>query len=363
MVNHPHFMTTASRGLLLALLAAAAPCAAHAQTVEGRAVDGTTQQPVAGAEITLVDAQGEAAAAARSGADGSFRLAGPAAGEYRVTARRLGYQTMLSTVLQVAEGQVLQVEARLTPREPEAAAAPTPTRDGITGRVAEAGTGRPVAGATVTLLNERGHNMGRVVADAQGNFHLPVQSPGRLRLRADRVGYQRSTSEPITVVPNDRVRVELLVSTDAVVLAPLTVVASNRSVVRNFRMAGFEWRREHQPWGRFIGPEQIQRIRPFYVTDVLQQVPFVQIQGSGLDRYPTLRGRVGARCSPTIYVDGHPSMAGQGVTIDELVSGPDVAAVEVYDRAFEAPAEFLSGTSYNCGVIVIWTRPPGQNGG
>jgi hypothetical protein len=156
--------------------------------------------------------------------------------------------------------------------------------------------------------------------------------------------------------------VELLVSTEAVVLAPLTVVASSRSVVRNARMAGFQWRQEHHPWGRFVGPEQIARIRPFYVTDVLQHVPFVQVQGSGLDRYPTLRGRVGSRCAPTIYVDGHPSVAGAG-TIDQLVSGPDVAAVEVYDRAFEAPAEFLSGTSYNCGVIVIWTRPPGQNGG
>ena len=54
-------MVHAPRGLLLALIAAAAPHAAHAQTLQGRVLDRATQQPVADAEVTLVDAQGEAA--------------------------------------------------------------------------------------------------------------------------------------------------------------------------------------------------------------------------------------------------------------------------------------------------------------
>lgn len=353
--------------LLLALAAAASPHASHAQTLQGRVLDRATQQPLADAEVTLVDAQGEAAATARSGADGSFRVTGSAAGAYRVTARKLGYQTMLSSVLQLAEGEVLQVEARLTPQQTEvvaeaAAGAPEGER-GISGRVAEQGTGRSISGVSVTLLNERGQNMGSVTTDREGNFHIPVTTPGRYQLRAQRIGYQRSTSAPITVVPSDVVRVELLVSTDAVVLAPLTVVASSRSVVRNPRVAAFQWRQEHHPWGRFMGPEQIARIRPFYATDVLQQVQGVQIMGGGLNRQPTMRGRFGDRCVPTFYVDGHRSMAGNGVAVDELVNGSDIAAVEVYDKPFEAPAEFSpSIQEINCGVIVIWTRPPGENG-
>jgi hypothetical protein len=266
-----------------------------------------------------------------------------------------------------------------------------PADRGISGRVVEAGTGRAVPRASVTLLNELGRHVAGVTADAQGGFHLPVPTPGRYQLRADRVGYQRSTSELITVVPSDTVRVELRMSTDAVVLAPLTVVASSSSVTRSSRMAAFQWRQRHHPSGRFVGPERIERIRPFNASDVLQQVPFVQITGNGLNRYPTMRGRFGDRCSPTIYVDGSRMPApeggadararteprlipfarsfpaasdgqgdtGGGVALDQMVSGPDIAAVEVYDRPFEAPVEFTpASTQINCGVIVIWTRRP-----
>ncbi|WP_420127796.1 carboxypeptidase regulatory-like domain-containing protein [Longimicrobium sp.] len=360
MTDRHLFLARTHRALLCAVLLAAAPHTAQAQTLQGRAVDRETQQPVAGAEITLVDAQGESAGTARSGADGSFQVAGTAAGEYRLAARSPGYQVMLSSVVRLAEGEVLQVEARLTPQPAETAALPRATSRGITGRVVEAGTGRPVGSAAVTLLNERGHHVVQATADGNGNFHIAVPQPGRIRLRADRVGYQRSTSEAITVAPDDTVRVELLMSTDAVVLAPLTVVAASRSVSRNSRMASFQWRAEHNPWGRFVGPEQIRRINPMFATDILQQVHGVRVEGSGLNRYPTVRGRFGSRCVPTFVVDGHRS---SGISLDELVGGPDIAAMEVYDQPFEAPPEFLpAGNQLACGVIVVWTKRATRTG-
>lgn len=169
----------------LALLAlfAAAPHAAHAQTLHGRAVDRVTQQLVADAEITLVDAQGEAAATVRSGVDGTFRVSAAVAGDYRVAARKAGYQTMLSSVVQLAEGQLLQVEARLTPQQGEQAALAEGTRRGISGRVVEIGTRRPIPRATVALLNDRGQHVDRVTADAEGSFHVSVPSPDRYQLR------------------------------------------------------------------------------------------------------------------------------------------------------------------------------------
>src|SRR5688500_1787920 len=68
---------------------------------------------------------------------------------------------------------------------------------GISGRVVEAGTGRAIARASVALLNDQGLHVTGATADAEGNFHLRVSTPGRYRLRADRVGYRRSTSEAI----------------------------------------------------------------------------------------------------------------------------------------------------------------------
>lgn len=265
---------------------------------------------------------------------------------------------------------------------------------GIVGRVAEEGTRRPVAGVTVTLVNERGQGVTSAVTDAAGGFHLDVPMPGRFQLRTQRVGYQRSLSQAMTMAPGDMVQVELVVSTDAVVLAPLTVVASSRDVTRNSRLAAFEWRQQNNPWGRFLGPEQIARIRPMHASDVLQQVPRVQIAGTPPVRQATMRGRFGDRCMPTIYVDGQriPAPAGRedspdrearslapfarsfptlraegpadaGVGLDELVSGTDIVAVEVYEKPFEAPAELgPAAAQINCGVIVIWTRRRGEQG-
>ena len=52
-----------------------------------------------------------------------------------------------------------------------------------------------------------------------------------------------------------------------------------------------------------------------------------------------------------------------GISLDELVSGPDIAAMEVYDQPFEAPPEFMpSGSGFACGVIVVWTKRATDNG-
>jgi hypothetical protein len=419
MIPHNRSLRRPLPALLFAILALSAPCAVHAQTVQGRVLDRATQQPVAGAEIQLDDVHRKVGEA-RSAADGSFRVAAPTPGEYRLIVNQPGYELLISDVVRLGAGQVLQMDVRLVPeaqpaalaqqapptapapqaaegppaQQAQVAQAPLSAERGIGGRVAEAGTRRPVAGATVMLLNDRGQAAGSVVTDARGSFHLPVAAPGRFQLAAQRVGYHRSISQPMTLVPSDAVQVELLVSTDAVVLEPLTVVASSRDVTRNSRLATFEWRRENNPWGRFLGPEQIARIRPFHATDALAQVPFVQISGRPPQRQATLRGRFGNRCNPTIYVDGQripapagrfdapdrsdPRMlpfsrsfpvktdaapAGAGVNLDDLVSGADIVAVEVYDRPFEAPAEFSPAeVQINCGVIVVWTRQSAREG-
>lgn len=41
--------------------------------------------------------------------------------------------------------------------------------------------------------------------------------------------------------------------------------------------------------------------------------------------------------------------------MDNLVSPSEVAAIEVYRRASEMPAEYI-GSDAQCGVVSIWTR-------
>jgi hypothetical protein len=55
-----------------------------------------------------------------------------------------------------------------------------------------------------------------------------------------------------------------------------------------------------------------------------------------------------------VYVDGVQMQFNESTSIDLLVPLDWVEAIEVYRRASEVPAEFLSRA--NCGVVAIWTR-------
>ena len=237
----------------------------------------------------------------------------------------------------------------------------------IFGRVLEDGTEEPVAGATVTLVNGRGLTAGRVVTDASGAFQLRLLGADNVSLRAERVGYVSARSAPLALSSDDSVGVELRLSRSAVVLAPLTVVASARPLVRDAQLAAFEWRREHMVSGRFLGPEEIRRVNAFYATDVLQQVPRVRVEG-GFQRQVLLPQRMftfssGAYCVPNLYVDGFSVPLDSDISLDSYVTGSRVTAVEVYDHPASAPGEFPARRNPFCGVIVVWTGVMGARRG
>ena len=350
--------------LLLAALLAAMPAAA--QSVEGRVTETQTLQPVVGAQVSLLDEADEAVATAVTDAAGAFRLQAPAAGEFRIRAERVGLRATLTRAVGLAPGEAVQVEVRMGPAPVvlDSAVALVPRRAGVAGQVLDDQTGQPVPGATITLLNTRELRAGQAVTDSTGWFHLRITAPDGYQLRVERPGYQGSTSRVMTVSADDTVQVELRVSTRAVLLAPLTVVAGPARLVSDQRLASFEWRRRRQTFGRFLGPEEMERIKPFYATDALQQVPLVQVTqvpGSRFDRAVTLpaRGRgaaARARCVPNLYVDGRRATLNEGLTLDQMVVGSNLAAVEVYTSPNNAPGDFPPMDDPMCGVVVIWTR-------
>lgn len=340
-------------------LLCAAP--AWAQALEGRVTETGTQQPVPGATVSMLDSAGAIVGRAVADSSGAFRIRAPEPGEFRLSTVRVGYRPTLTRAVPIAAEQTLAVEVRMAtaPVVLDTAVSVGERRRGITGRVVDDETGRPVAGATVTLLTTRELRAARAQTDSSGHFHLRVPQADGFHLRAERVGYRAATSGAITVMPDDTVQVELRLSTEAVLLAPLTVVAASRQLMRDHQLAGFEFRRQRQPFGRFMGPEEIRRINPFYASDVLQQMPMVRVEGGGesrFDRIVTLPARRGGRCIPSVYVDGRPVRLMYGMTLDDLVSGRSLAAVELYSRASSAPGEFPPRQNWDCGVVVIWTK-------
>jgi hypothetical protein len=346
--------------LLSAILLAAAPAAA--QSLHGRVVDAATGAPVADARVSLLEPGGALVESVRSDPSGAFRLAAAVSGTYRVTADRLGYRVTLTREIELPPGVRLEVELRMSPAALvlDTAVARATARRGVHGVVLDDSTGLPVAGAAVTLKNQNGHDEARARTDERGAFSITLRRAGGVWVESSAAGYLPSESRALTLAPDDTVQLELRLSRQRVLLAPVRVVAASRQLLRDAQLAGFEWRRRSAVRGRFMGPEEIRRLNAFNATDVLQAVPFVRVTG-GYRKSVTVRGMFGSRCIPTFYVDGHPTVAGAEISLDEVVSGTVVAAVEVYTRPSAAPPEFQPrGLAQDCGVVVIWTRPPGQ---
>lgn len=81
--------------------------AAGAQTVRGTVVEAESGHPVAGAVVVLLDENGRRHGAVLSGADGGYRVSAPRGGRYVLRAERVGYQTITSPPLQLAEGETV----------------------------------------------------------------------------------------------------------------------------------------------------------------------------------------------------------------------------------------------------------------
>lgn len=231
------------------------------------------------------------------------------------------------------------------------------------GRVIEDGSERPIANATVVLQDSRGRGLARRITDESGQFSFLVSGSGPVRLRAERIGYQRTTTPPLHFDGYTMYRVEIRLDVDAVLLAPLEVVTRSRSGVSP-TLAGFDLRRR-TGLGWYITREEIERRNPNRVTDILATVP-----GISLHRQVVYMSRA-VNCPAQIFIDGfhinrpiRPMPGGPGPTstemfpIDEMVNPASVEGIEVYKGLSRVPAEFLTPEAA-CGVVAIWTRRGG----
>lgn len=243
----------------------------------------------------------------------------------------------------------------------------------IRGTLIDDGTEAPIEGARIRLLEAGGRGRASVVTDAEGGFLLPPAPAGAYRLDASRLGYRSVTTPPLRLAEQDTLVVEVRLSTEVVVLAPVEVVARVRRP-GNAVLSGFRERQE-RGIGTFLGREEIERRNPFYLSDVLAGVPGLRLGNRGArgGRSVYMVRTVRAGCSVQIYLDGQlvnrpiadrispdssgagPGTGGADFTIDEVVSPSHVEGIEIYQGISEVPGEF-AGPNAHCGVIAVWTR-------
>jgi hypothetical protein len=84
-----------------------------AQQVVGVVIDEQTGEAVAGAEVTLADAEGVSLARVRTSPDGRFALAAARDGSFQLSVSRLGYHPLDAHPLSLIAGERVLVEVRL----------------------------------------------------------------------------------------------------------------------------------------------------------------------------------------------------------------------------------------------------------
>ena len=102
----------------------------------------------------------------------------------------------------------------------------------ISGMLVESGTGAPVEGASVVLLNRDGERLAWRLTDAAGRFEFRMRAPGTYVLQADRIGHARVLSDPIPVDRGVTVMYRLEAPVEAIMLAGIDVTSSARCEVR-----------------------------------------------------------------------------------------------------------------------------------
>lgn len=105
----------------------------------------------------------------------------------------------------------------------------------VSGTLVAAERGAPLAGATVTLLDEGGRAVAAAQSRRDGGFTLTAPAAGRYRVRAERIGHAATLSEPFALAAGESFTLRLQAASQGVQLAALRVTAGDRGCVVNPR--------------------------------------------------------------------------------------------------------------------------------
>jgi hypothetical protein len=98
----------------------------------------------------------------------------------------------------------------------------------VQGSLVEEGSGKPVAGTLVLLLDAEGKRQAAGLTDASGSFFLSAPAAGRYTVKAERIGYASATSSVLDLRSGESRELRLLAPAEAVVLEGISVEGRKR---------------------------------------------------------------------------------------------------------------------------------------
>ena len=370
-----HRKPPATSRILLALTAAlhaGAGSALAQQTAGGplligRVTDEYTGAVIEGSAVLLVGGDGTPIRTVFSDGQGRFVLPVPAAGVYEVRAERLGYGRAATGEITIREGDTIRFAFKLAPqaivldsilvRGAEGARRIGPTQQLIHGRLIDDETRAPIAQGAIELRRPDGRVLRSTLTDAHGLFRIVTPGPGAYQLHGERIGYQASAQELITM-PGDTIRLDFHLSARAVLHAPILVTASARPIADRRRLSGmeplFSRMSRMRTHGSIMLRDTIARYDEQGFSTAWMLTHFtsglVQTRNSLGTSILTVQGCGGP---PQMYINGAFMPSGM-FSVADAYPPSTLEAVEVY-RSPEIPAELNRGR-WPCAVIVLWTR-------
>ncbi|HVH12984.1 MAG TPA: carboxypeptidase-like regulatory domain-containing protein [Longimicrobium sp.] len=237
----------------------------------------------------------------------------------------------------------------------------------LDGIVVDDATRQPVAEARVELYNGWNQLIRARRTDSLGHFQIPIKRLGVYRVRVRGRDYP-DVSQLVVTESYPYHSIEVRLRREGPLLAPITMLARAQSLPRP-EMQGFHHRMRNGR-GSFITRDDVEAVRPGYISDMLAWRPGVFVRrggASGDDRLLIARrvveGRL-AECPLRVIVDGElvnsRSAAGEvaPASIDGMVDQTMVDGIEIYVNTDDVPPEFQNAPA-GCGVVAVWTRSGG----
>ncbi|MFC1662213.1 hypothetical protein ACFL3S_12315, partial [Gemmatimonadota bacterium] len=187
-------------------------------------------------------------------------------------------------------------------------------------------------------------------------FIMIAPRTGRYVVRCERIGYESTNSGELDLLPPDTVNVEVRMSVEAVLLAPLTITSPRAPIVMDIRLAswGFYDRRAQFGAGgtgitHFLEYDDIKKRNPMRVSDMFTDLHGVRVVPMG-GRVSRIQCVTGGRL--TFYLDGVYLPLKRDEGIDDYLTSSSLSAIEVYVRG-SFPAQYAPRGG--CGSVVLWT--------
>jgi hypothetical protein len=195
----------------------------------------------------------------------------------------------------------------------------------------------------------------RIIADAlavvrtndAGRFAIRDVQSGTRQIEIQSVG-RKPVLMTLDITDGDTVSIAAQMKT----ITTLDVVRVTASARQRRYITEFEERRKT---GFGYVRDSTAMAGTYSMTSVLSTFPSVVVQPAGAGRQfgVSLPGTGGQRCAATVWIDGIKQF-----DTEELsnLNPDDLAAVEVYSRAFTVPARFVDTRGGLCGAVIVWTK-------